>query len=120
MAAIKMYMYKGCGTCKKASRWLNEQGIAFNEIPIREQPPTVAELKRMLKAQEGALRKLFNTSGGDYKAMNMKEVLGTMSDDEALLLLAKHGNLVKRPFVVSKDVMLVGFKEAVWAEAFGK
>ena len=118
--ALKVYAYKGCGTCKKAVKWLNEGGIDFTEVAIREQPPTVAELKRMLKAQEGALRKLFNTSGGDYKAMNMKERLPELSVDEALALLAEHGNLVKRPFVVGKDVLLVGFKEEVWAEAFGK
>ena len=116
--ALKAYMYKGCGTCKKAAKWLAEQNIDFTEIPIREHPPTLPELKRMLKAQNGALRKLFNTSGGDYKSMNMKERLPQLSDDEALALLAEHGNLVKRPFMVGKDVFLVGFKEDVWAEAF--
>lgn len=113
--SIKVYAYKNCGTCQKASKWLNARGIAFKEIPIRETPPTVAELKKMLKAMDGDIRKLFNTSGTDYKALNMKEKLPAMSETEALELLASNGNLVKRPFVLGDGVATVGFKEDVWA-----
>lgn len=117
--SIKMYAYKNCGTCQKAAKWLGAQGVVFKEIPIRETPPTVAELKKMLKAMGGDVRKLFNTSGMDYKALNMKEKLPTMGEAEALELLASNGNLVKRPFVLGDGVATVGFKEALWAEMFG-
>ena len=116
---LKFYGYKGCGSCRKAKQWLDANGIAYDELPIRETPPSIAELKRMLKHQHGELRKLFNTSGGDYKAMNMKDRLPDITEAEAFALLAEHGNLVKRPFVVGKDVGLVGFKEDAWAEALG-
>ena len=113
--SLKVYAYKNCGTCKKALKWLNEQGIDYKEIPIRETPPKKPELKRMLSYYDGELRRLFNTSGGDYKALNLKDKLPTMKKDAALDLLASNGNLVKRPFVLGKDVGLVGFKEDEWA-----
>jgi len=112
-----IYTYKNCGTCKKATKWLDAQGIRYEEKPIRETPPSVAELKRMLAYQEGDLRKLFNTAGGDYRELNMKEKLPGMSETEALDLLAARGNLVKRPFLLTDSLGLVGFKEDIWAAA---
>lgn len=117
---MKFYGYQGCSTCKNALKWLKTRGISFQEIPIRETPPTLAELKAMLKAQEGQLRPLFNTAGQDYRALGMKDKLPQMTNDEALLLLSQTGNLVKRPFVIdeAKSVCLLGFHEPTWAAAF--
>ena len=115
---IKVYEYKGCGTCRKALNWLEAKGIEFERIAIRETPPTKAELRRMLKVYEGNLRALFNTSGGDYRAMNMKEKLPSLSNVEAIDLLAGNGNLVKRPFVMTKDDAVVGLNEAEWTAFF--
>jgi arsenate reductase len=115
---MKIYTYKNCGTCKKATKWLDAKGITYEEFPIRDTPPSVAELRQMLRYQNGEVRKLFNTAGGDYRKMNMKEVLPTLSADEAIDLLASCGNLVKRPFVLGDSWGLVGFKEEVWANTF--
>ena len=71
----------------------------------------------MLNAVDGTMRRLFNTSGGDYKQLNMKEHLSTMSTEEAMALLGENGNLVKRPFVVGVKCRLVGFKEDEWRKA---
>ncbi|MBR90171.1 MAG: ArsC family transcriptional regulator [Verrucomicrobiales bacterium] len=111
---LKVYEYKGCGTCRKAREWLDARGVNYQKIPIREQPPTKAELQRMLKTCNGNLRKLFNTSGGDYKAMGMKDKLPGMTVADAIDLLATHGNLVKRPFVLKGQDGVVGFNEADW------
>jgi len=115
---LRVYAYAGCDTCRKALKFLNEQGIAHEAVPIREQPPTVAELKTMLGYVGGELRRLFNTSGQDYKALDMKEQLPGMTEAEALKLLAGNGNLVKRPFVLGKGVGAVGFKVEEWRERF--
>jgi arsenate reductase len=114
---MKVYTYKNCSTCRKATQWLKEKGIRFTEVPIRETPPTVVELQQMLVFQAGELRKLFNTAGGDYRELNMKEKLPTMPIDEALALLASRSNLVKRPFLLGENCGLVGFKEADWSQA---
>ena len=74
----------------------------------------------MLKAQNGALRKLFNTAGRDYREQKLGEKLPEMSEAAALSMLADNGNLVKRPFLLGDNVALVGFNETVWEEAFTK
>lgn len=116
---LKVYAYAGCDTCRQALKFLTARKIAHEVIPIREQPPTVAELKRMLALYGGELRKLFNTSGQDYKALALKDKLPGMTIDEALKLLAGNGNLVKRPFALAKDGGRVGFKEAEWQAWLG-
>ena len=114
---MKVFTYKNCGTCKKATKWLSERGITFEAIAIRDTPPSVEELRQMLDYQSGELRKLFNTAGGDYRELNMKDKLPSMAVDEALELLASRGNLVKRPFLLADGFGLVGFKEADWTQA---
>lgn len=118
---LKLHAYQGCSTCRNAIKWLKQHDIAFQEIAIRETPPSVADLRAMLDARDGDLRRLFNTSGQDYRALGMKEKLPTMTTDEALKLLSANGNLVKRPFAIdaSKKVFLVGFKEDEWSAALG-
>jgi len=114
---LRVYTYAKCDTCRKAVKFLRAQGIAFEEIPIRETPPTRDESRTMLSAQGGQLRKLFNTSGADYKALGLSAKLPTLSQDEALDLLATNGNLVKRPFALGHGVALVGFDETTWRAA---
>ena len=115
---MKVYAYKNCDTCRKAKKFLEAEGIDFELIPIREQPPTKSELKAMLACYKGNIRKLFNTSGGDYKSMNMKEKLPGMSNSEAIDLLSKNGNLIKRPFGLLGKIGTVGFNKTIWEDLF--
>lgn len=111
-----VYVYKNCGTCRKALKFLDEHSIPHSVVPIRETPPTVEEIRRMLRYQGGALRRLFNTSGQDYKDLGLKDRLSTMTEDEAIALLAAHGNLVKRPFVLGDGFGLLGFQKDEWSD----
>jgi arsenate reductase len=97
-------------------KWLRAQGLAFDERAIRETPPTPAELRTMLAGQGGQLRRLFNTSGKDYRDQKLGEKLPAMTESVALALLAGNGNLVKRPFLLGPGVALVGFDEKAWME----
>lgn len=117
MKPVKVYTYSKCSTCRKAVKFLKERGAAFVEAPIVETPPSRAELAQML-ARVGELKKLFNTSGELYRELKVSERLKTMKPDEALDLLAKHGKLVKRPFVLTEKEGLVGFDEARWSQTF--
>ena len=115
--SLKIYEYKNCGTCRKALKFLDAKAVKYEKIAIREQAPSVDELKLMLESM-GALKKLFNTSGQDYRKLGIKDQLAEMSTEEALELLNSNGNLVKRPFVLGDDVATVGFKEETWNELF--
>jgi arsenate reductase-like glutaredoxin family protein len=78
----------------------------------------MAELKRMLAFQDGNLRRLFNTSGIQYRALGLAAKLPTMTEAASLALLAKEGRLVKRPFVLGQDFGLVGFDADQWGRHF--
>ena len=116
---LTVYAYKGCDTCQKALKWLKNRGVPHEVKAIRETPPTAEEILMAVTAFKGELRPLFNTAGGDYRELNLKDKLPEMSTREAVDLLTGNGNLVKRPFVIGDGVVLVGFKEAEWEKAIG-
>jgi len=115
---LKLYVYENCDTCRKARKFLAARGIGVTPIPIRKQPPSASELRTMLEAYGGNIRRLFNTSGRDYRALNLGEKLPSMTASQAIQLLAGNGNLVKRPFLISDGKGLVGFNEAEWKAFF--
>ena len=106
--------YPPCSTCQKAKKWLDEQGIAYTDRQIKTENPTYEELKAWYEKSGLPLKKFFNTSGLQYKALNLKEKLPEMTEEEQLRLLATDGMLVKRPLVVDGDRVLVGFKAEQW------
>ena len=108
--------YPKCTTCQKAKRWLDEQGAVYTERHIKEENPSEQELRRWHAMSALPLKKFFKTSGLQYKALGLKDKLSTMSEEEQFALLASDGMLVKRPILVGEDYVLVGFKEAQWAE----
>lgn len=111
--------YPKCTTCQKAKKWLEANGIAFEERNIKENNPTIEELKDWHNKSGLLLKKFFNTSGLLYKELNLKDKLPIMSEDEQFSLLASDGMLVKRPILIGDDFVLVGFKEADWKVALG-
>ncbi len=117
---LTIYILSNCDSCRAALKWLRSRGITFTERPIRETPPSPDDLRTMLRAYGGEKRRLFNTSGRDYREQKLGEKLPVLTDAEALSLLAQNGNLVKRPFLIGEGVALVGFDEAAWAKALEK
>jgi arsenate reductase len=120
--SLKVYEYKNCSTCQKAVKWLEKKGIRFEKIAIVDQPPSVAELKQMLKfltEAGGTFKNLFNTSGVQYRELKIADkIKAGLTEGDALALLAQNGKLIKRPFAISKTRGTVGFKEDVWKKLF--
>ncbi len=108
--------YPKCSTCKKAKKWLDEHNLQYTERHIAEDNPSYDELKEWYEKSGLVLKKFFNTSGVLYKEMELKNKLPLMSEDEQLKLLATNGMLVKRPILINKNKILVGFKESEWEE----
>ena len=109
--------YPPCTTCKKAKKWLDDQGISYNDRHIKEENPSYEELKQWYAISGLPLKKFFNTSGLQYKALGLKDKLTAMTEEEQLQLLASDGMLVKRPIIVTDNgKVLTGFKEAEWSE----
>ena len=106
--------YAMCSTCQKAKRWLEEHHISYTDRPIKEQNPTYEELSEWISRSGLPIKKFFNTSGQIYRAMQLKDKLPEMTEEQQIQLLASEGMLVKRPLLVSDSVILVGFREAEW------
>ena len=115
---VTLYAYAKCSTCRDAVKWLRARGVSFVEQPIYETPPSVAELRRMLGFQNGNPRRLFNTSGLEYRAQGLAAKLPALTETTALELLARNGRLIKRPFLLAEKFGLVGFNAETWAAAF--
>jgi arsenate reductase len=113
----KVYEYAKCGTCRKALQFLDKKKVAYEKSDITVNPPSLAEIKAML-ARVGDIRKLFNTSGLVYKELGLAKKLPSMSETDALKLLASNGRLIKRPFFQSEEFAAVGFKEEEWKKHF--
>ena len=108
--------YPKCTTCRKAQNWLDSQSVQYNYRDIKQKNPTYDELKSWFALSKQPIKKFFNTSGLQYKALNLKEKLLSMSEEECLKLLATDGMLVKRPLVIGDDIVLIGFNESEWEE----
>ena len=106
--------YPKCSTCIKARKWLEENGIEFESRHIVENNPTKEELKKWIELSKQPIKKFFNTSGILYREMNLKEKVAENNENELLNILSTNGMLVKRPLLVGKDVVLIGFKEKEW------
>ena len=106
--------YPKCTTCQKAKAWLDSQGISYTLRDIKQDNPSAEELRLWWQTSGLPLKKFFNTSGLQYKALGLKDKLPNMSEEEQLALLATDGMLVKRPILVDEDFVLVGFRQANW------
>ena len=107
-------VYRKCSTCQKALKWLDENKIVYEERAIREENPTVEELRQWHRKSGLPLKRFFNTSGNLYKELQLKDKLADMTEEEQLKLLATDGMLVKRPLLVTEDYVCPGFKEENW------
>lgn len=112
---VKVYCYSRCSTCQKALKWLQENKVEHEVIDIKEDHPDEKTLRKYYKMSGLPLKRFFNTSGLQYRELELSKKLPGMSEDEQFALLASDGMLVKRPLLVGKDFVFTGFKEAEWA-----
>lgn len=115
---LQFYGYNKCGTCRKAKQWLDARDLSFREIDITQKPPSLAQLKRLYQASGKELKAFLNTSGLQYRALNMKEKLKQLSELEVLKMLAQEGRLIKRPLVTDGKRVTVGFREEEFSTAW--
>ena len=113
---VKVYCYSGCSTCRKALKWLRENGIEYEAVDIRQNPPALEELRKLHARSNLPLRRFFNTSGASYRELGLSQRLPEMSSEEQYALLAGDGMLIRRPLLSDGETVLVGFSETEWAE----
>ena len=113
---IKVYCYSRCSTCRKALQWLDDNGIPHTDIDIKASHPDEEALRQYHAMSGLPLKRFFNTSGIQYRELELSRRLPVMSEDEQFALLASDGMLVKRPLLIGDGFVLTGFREKEWAE----
>ena len=113
---MKLYSYNKCGTCRKAKKFLDASGVLYDEIDITETPPPKTVLRQAIKVK--GIKKLFNTSGEQYKKLKIRDKVGRMTEAQAITLLSGNGRLVKRPVAVDGSRVTVGFDENEFREVW--
>jgi arsenate reductase len=108
--------YPNCDTCRKAKKWLDAKGVTVEVRHIVDNPPTVEELTKWVPLSGLSITKFFNTSGQVYRNEGYKEKIQGAAEEQMIKWLASNGMLVKRPILVGRDRVLVGFKEADYME----
>jgi arsenate reductase len=114
---VTFFEYAACSTCRKAKKWLDAHGVAYQSVPIVEKPPSAGELAKLVAKSKLPVQKWFNTSGQSYRALVErvgKEGLAKLADAEKLKLLAGDGKMIKRPVLVAREQVLVGFDESAY------
>ena len=114
--AYTLYQYPRCSTCVKARKWLETHQITFDAIDLTIDTPDAAALKSMHAQSTKPVKAFFNTSGNSYRGGDFKTRLPTMTDEDKFAALAADGMLIKRPILVTDEIVLVGFKEAEWSK----
>ena len=110
--AVTFYWYPQCGTCKKAKKWMDENGVEYEPVHIVEHPPTESQLQDYITKSGLPAKKFFNTSGKKYRELGMKDKLKEANEHEMIKWLASDGMLITRPIVTNGKDVTVGFKEA--------
>ena len=111
---MDFYCHPRCGTCKKAKKWLEENGVSYNEISLLETSPSKETWLAILNETDRTVKSFFNTSGNVYRENHLNDKLPDMSKEEASEWLASTGMVVKRPFAIEGSVYTSGFKEDVY------
>jgi arsenate reductase len=117
---ITVYQYPKCSTCRKALKWLDQQGLTYRSIDLVAHPPAAETLRDLHRRSGLPIARFFNTSGESYRAGNFKERLPALSEAQALAALAADGKLIKRPVVDAGRAVLVGFDAEAYQQAFGR
>ncbi len=111
---MELIEYKKCSTCKKAKDYLIKNKIIYTDREIKENTPTEEEINNWIKKYKMNINKLFNTSGIMYREMHLKERINNMTTEEKVKLLSQNAMLIKRPILINKDQIYIGFKEKEW------
>lgn len=96
---LKFYGKKSCVTCQKAKAYLEEAGVAFEEIAIEQTPPPRALLETLV--EEGNIKAALNTRSKAYKEKGLGEKIPARQT--VIDWMLADPNLIKRPVIVKPD-----------------
>ena len=113
MKKIIFYSYLKCSTCRKAAKWLDEKNLEYQLIDIVKEPPSSKYLKLAFEQYTEDKKRIFNTRGKSFKSIDLD--IYDLSKEEIIQLLLSDGKLLKRPFLIFGEKIILGFNEAEYS-----
>ena len=113
MKKIIFYSYLKCSTCRKAANWLDKKNFEYQLIDIVKEPPLFAYLNLALEQYSIDKKKIFNTRGKAFKSINLD--IYSLTIQEICQLLLSDGKLIKRPFLIFGEKIILGFNESEYS-----
>ena len=106
MGEITMYAKKSCIQCKKAIDFLDEKGVAYQIKDIVHEPPPRSLLEKVIKAEN--IYASLNQRSTTYRENSLGKRRTTKN--EAIRLMLKDPNLIKRPLIIKDNRAYQGFE----------
>ena len=117
MKKVIIYSYPKCSTCRRASKWLDQNNVRYQLIDIVKEPPSKRYLELALNQFSLDIKKIFNTRGKSFKLIDF-DIL-ELTKEKIIELLSNDGKLIKRPFlIINESKLILGFNESEYDANF--
>ena len=117
MKKVIFYSYPKCSTCRKASKWLDQNNIKYQLIDIVKEPPSKKYLELALIQFSLDIKKIFNIRGKSFKLIDFD--IFDLTKKKIIELLSNDGKLIKRPFlIINERKLILGFNESEYTANF--
>src|SRR5690625_4118355 len=107
---IIIYLSPSCTSCRKAHAWLEEYNIPFVERDIINEPPTKDELEKILSLTAKGTEEIISTRSKAFRRLNVN--IEEMSLQELYELIQEHPEILRKPIIVDKRRIQVGYNES--------
>lgn len=106
---ILFYTSPGCASCRKAKQWLDENHITYLEKNIFSNLLSESDIKYLMSRCDNGTEDIISTRSKAYA--QIKGELDEMSLNQLARYIQKNPSLLKRPIIVSKRSMVIGYDD---------
>ena len=111
-----LYCYLRCSICRKASKWLNQKGFKYQLIDVVQQTLLLEHLNLSIEQYSDEKKRIFDMRGNIHKSINFD--IKTALNEKIIKLLLSDCKLIRRPFLVYVEKIILGFNETEYKNQF--
>lgn len=106
---ITLFLSPSCTSCRKARAWLQKHQVPFREHNIITNPLSRDELLAILSLTENGTEDIISTRSKIFQKLDVD--VDELPISELLTLITQNPNLLRRPIIMDKKRMQIGFNE---------
>lgn len=112
---IQIFGIKNCDTMKKAFRWLDDNNIEYSFHDYKKAGLDEATAKAWINTM--GWENIINKRGTTWRKLD-EEIKSSMNNDNAMHLMVTQPSIIKRPLVITKGYIHLGFSPEEYASLF--